>query len=383
MELPYHFGSPVESSYFCDRTEELRILVARMRGGIHVLVLSPRRYGKTSLIRRGMENVRRSGGHCAYVNLLLVTNEAELATAISQGIADCVLRPVRRAKRSLESMLRGLRVSPRVSVAPDGSVTLGFDASVAASSWLQIVRDAIELLRAASPEHPSVLVLDEFQVVSRIGRRGVGGAFKVLADEATKTSIVFAGSHLATMEKLTKGAGAPLHGMGETLVLDVIPEDPMATYLQRRARSHGKHLDKTTARHVYRAADKIPNYVQQLAMAAFEASGASSSITDGHLLSGLETLVERNASSYAQQFEDLGGSPAQQRVLKQLARQPTESVYAKGFLDAVGVANANAVTTALRALDARELVSRRGRVWDIADPFLRRWLLGELDRRGP
>jgi hypothetical protein len=49
-------------------------------------------------------------------------------------------------------------------------------------------------------------------------------------------------------------------------------------------------------------------------------------------------------------------------------------VYAKAFLDAVQVANANAVTTALRVLDNRELVARRDRSWHVADPFLRRWL---------
>jgi hypothetical protein len=61
--------------------------------------------------------------------------------------------------------------------------------------------------------------------------------------------------------------------------------------------------------------------------------------------------------------------------LKALAVRPTSAVYARPFLEAVGGVNANAVTTALRSLDGRELVSRKARVWDVADPFLRRWLL--------
>ena len=59
--------------------------------------------------------------------------------------------------------------------------------------------------------------------------------------------------------------------------------------------------------------------------------------------------------------------------MKRLARRPTASVYARSSLDPVGVAKGNAVTTALRALDGRKLVVRRGRVWGVADPFLRRW----------
>jgi hypothetical protein len=372
---PYRFGAPVEPPWFCDREGELDLLTARMREAIHVFVLSPRRYGKTSLIRRAVDLVRNDGGRCAYANLLLATSEVELASLILEAVARGVLGPARRARQSLETVLRQLRVTPRVTVAPDGSITLGLDAASVGLSWLDVVHDALAILRHAAERRPAVLVLDEFQVVAAIGRKGVGGAFKALADEANDLSIVFSGSHLAVMEQLTKGEGAPLHGMGERLVLDVVPEEPMVGYLQRRARAAGKRLDKVTGRLIYRSADAVPNYVQQLALAAFEAAGSAAVITQDNVAEGFDTVVEREASTFAQQFEELGGAPAQQRILKVLARQPTSAVYAKAFLDAVGVANANAVTTALRVLDGKELVARKGRVWDLADPFLRRWLV--------
>lgn len=372
---PYRFGAPVEPPWFCDREQELGVLAGRMAGGIHVFVLSPRRYGKTSLIKRAMATVESHGGRCAYANLLLATDEVEVAATILQAVVRGVLGPVGRARHSLESILRQFRVAPTVTVALDGSVSVGLDASVVGGSWLDVVRDAMDVLHRVAERRPAVLVLDEFQVVAGIGRTGVGGAFKALADEATGMGIVFSGSHLAVMEGLTKGSGAPLHGMGEELVLDVVPEDPMVAYLQRRARSGGKRLSRATGRLVYRSADTVPNYVQQLALAAFEAAGSGETIGEDHVMQGLDVAVDRQAGSFAQAFEGLAGAPAQQRILKQLARRPTASVYARSFLDAVGVANANAVTTALRALDARELVVRKGRVWDVADPFLRRWLV--------
>lgn len=371
---PYRFGAPVEPPWFCDREDELAVLSSRMAAGIHVFVLSPRRYGKTSLIRRGIEMVEREGGRCAYANLLLATNEAELAAMILQAVVRGVLGPAGRARHSLENVLSQLRVSPKVSVTADGAVSIALDPVVVGTSWLDVIDDALAVLRRTGSRRPAVLVLDEFQVVAGLGRTGVGGAFKAIADNARDVSIVFAGSHLSVMEQLTKGRGAPLHGMGERLVLDVVPEGPMVAYLQRRAKSVGKRLDKAAARLIYESADRVPNSVQQLALAAFEASRADAAITAEHVVDGFETVVDRSAFIYAQQFEDLGGAPSQQRILKVLARQAVESVYAKSFLDAVGVANANAVTTALHVLDSRELVVRRGRAWDVADPFLRRWL---------
>lgn len=375
LSPPYRFGAPVAPPWFCDRETELEVLTARIRDAIHVFVLSPRRYGKTSLVRRAVEVVEADGGSGAYANLLLATNEVELATTILQAAVRGALGPAGRARHSLESVLRQLRVTPKVTMAPDGSVSLGLDAAVVGSSWLDVVHDALDILRRTAERRPTALVLDEFQVVAGMGRTGVGGAFKALADEATDLSIVFAGSHLAVMERLTKGSGAPLHGMGERLVLDVVAEEPMVAYLERRARAAGKQLDEATGRLVYRSADAVPNYVQQLALASFEAAGSSDTITADDVAEGFDRVVERQASTYAQQFDDLGRAPAQQRILKALARQATSSVYAKTFLDTVAVANANAVTTALRVLDGKELVVRRGREWAVADPFLRRWLV--------
>ncbi len=378
MELPpYRFGAPVDPPWFCDRQRELGVVVDRMEAGIHVFVLSPRRYGKTSLIRRASERVASAGGRTAYANLLLATNEAEVATVILQAVLRGVLGPAGRARHSLESLLRRLRVHPSVSIGLDGAVSVSLDPSLAAGRWIDVVADAVAVLHQAAGHRPAALVLDEFQVVSTIGRTGLGGAFKALADGAEGVSLVFAGSHLAVMEQLTKGAGAPLHGMGERLVLDVVPEEPMVAYLQRRARTAGKRMGRSTAGLVYRLADAVPNYVQQLALAGLEAAGADVEIAGGHVELGLRTIVERQASTFAQQFEALASAPAQQRTLKELARRPTASVYAKAFLDAVGVANANAVTTALHALDGREMVVRKDRVWDVADPFLRRWLVQE------
>ncbi|MDA8274071.1 MAG: hypothetical protein M0029_01680 [Actinomycetota bacterium] len=371
--VPYRFGAPVDRPWFCDREAELDVLCNRMRAGIHLIVLSPRRYGKTSLLLRAADTLERDGVHSAYANLLLATTEVELASIILQAVVRSVLGPVARRRHSLEDALRHLRITPKVSIGADGAVSLGLDPATVGTSWIDVITDAIALLERASERRSAVLIFDEFQVVAGIGRRGAGGVFKALADAARRTSLVFSGSHLAIMEQLTKGSGAPLHGMGERVVLDVVPEDPMVGYLQRRARSAGKTLTKKVAQEIYAQADTVPNYVQQLAQAALEAADAVT-ITATHVAAGFDAIVERQSAIYAQQYEDLGGAPAQQRILRTLAHTPTASVYAKGFLDAVQVANANAVTTALRVLDNRELVVRRGRTWHVADPFLRRWL---------
>ena len=372
---PYRFGPPVEAPFFCDREDELKLIVNRMRSGIHVFLLSPRRYGKSSLLNQAGDLVQKEGGRCASVNLLFCTTEADLASTILSAVVHSILSRPSRAKHSLEDMLRRIRIAPQVSFDSDGKPSVTFATTHTTQDWVGVLRDTIAILEGTAPKGAAVLILDEFQVVANIGPKGVGGVFKALADEAKHTSIVFSGSHLSVMENLTSKKGAPLYGMGERLILDVVPEDPMTKYLVRRARSSGKKLSTANAKLIYHEADRIPNYVQQLALAAFESAGDE--ITAEAVAFGAEDIVDRQVSDFAERFEQL--APSQQRILRTLAESPTSSVYAKAFLDVIGVANANTVRKALTVLTNRELVRQTGRVWSVSDPFLRRWLRRPLD----
>jgi len=368
---PFRFGAPVEPPWFCDREQELAALTARMADGIHVVLLSPRRYGKTSLLHRASARLRAQGGCAGYANLLFCTTEADVATVVLSAVLSGVVGGRRRAGHALEEVARRLRVSPTFSVAQDGRVTVGFEGTVASRSWMTVLEDALGLLERTAAKRPAALVLDEFQVVARIGQ-GMGGAFKAVADQVSHASLVFSGSHLSVMEAMTKGSGAPLHGMGERIVLDVVPEPAMTGYLQRRSRRAGKEMTRAVAERVYVLADGVPNYVQQLAYAAYEVAGSADVVTGSDVEAGADLVVERQTGDFAERYERLASS--QRRILGVLAAEPTTHVYAEAFLTQVGVANANAVTTALRVLEDRELVSRRAGQWQVADPFLRRWL---------
>jgi uncharacterized protein len=372
---PFRYGAPVEAESFCDRVAELDALTARMRSGIHAFVLSPRRYGKTSLLLETLRRFRKGGGRGGYANLLLCTTEAETASVVLTSVVREVLRPVGRTRQTIEDVLGHLRVAPQIEMGPDGKVSLTLLPASCTGRWHEVLEDAIGLLERTGERRPAALVLDEFQQVAEIGPKGLGGAFKALADQARHTSLVFSGSRLSVMERLTRGRGAPLLGMGETFSIEVVPENEMSAHLVSRAKRGGKRLTRADARVLYRRAEGIPNDVQWLAHAAFEAAGDI--IDDEAIEAGLSSIVGRQAGFFAERYESL--APSQQRIVRELARSPREKVYAKAFLDAVMVANANAVTTALRALSEQELVSRDGRQWHLTSPFFRAWLLSHLE----
>ena len=368
---PFHYGSPAGPDHFCDRDEVLDDVVSRMLGRAHVVLLSPRRYGKTSLLLRAIELARRRGGASGYVSLIRCSSKREVAEAVASGILNGPLSRLTRGRENLRLLLAELRITPVLGVDPSGAFTLSFTGSPASTNWYDVLADALRLLARRSAERHTSLVLDEFQRVVEIDA-GLGGVFKSIADELRETSLVFAGSKPHLMRRLAEGPGAPLLGMGERITLGAVPEEDMVRYLVSRAGGGGKPMTAATARVLFSAVDGIPNDVQRLAFEAYLVAGDH--IDEETVSTAMQRIVSHQATDYAELYERL--APTQQRVLRELAREPTGSVYAVAFLEAADVSNANAVRAALEVLEGRELVRREEGIWIVSNAFFRAWLAG-------
>ena len=366
---PFHYGSPAGAEHFCDREAVLEDVVERMLTANNVILLSPRRYGKTSLLLRAIDEVRRRGGASGYVSLIRCSSRREVAEAVASGILNGPLSRLTRGRENLRELLADLPVTPVLGIDASGSFTLTFTGAAVTTDWHRVLADALRLLARRSEKRSTSLVLDEFQRVVEIDE-ALGGVFKAVADELRSTSLVFAGSKLHLMRRLAAGPGAPLLGMGERISLDVVPEPEMAAYLVARARGAGRPMTDSAAHLIYAAVDGIPNDVQRLAFEAFLVAGDT--IDDETVAVAMERVVSHQATDFAELYERL--SPTQQRVLRALAREPASAVYSAAFLESVDASNANAVRAALEVLERRELVRRDGGGWVVSNAFLRAWL---------
>jgi hypothetical protein len=365
---PYHYGTPVTGEQFAGRERELAALVSRMRGGINVVLVSPRRYGKTSLITRAAEVVEGSGAAVVQVNVLrcrdLPTFAAHLMTQVYR------VRGGRwhRLRQAVPEFVRRFRVRPSVTFDGDRP-TFSFAATLSTADADTVVADVYALLEELSGSKPAVLVLDEFQAVLDLGSH-LPALFKALADAHPGVCLVLAGSKKHLMEGLVVAADAPLYGMAEHLALDVLPTDVMVDFLVRRAAAAGKRLASESAALVVELAGPVPNDIQHLAYEVFDVAGRTVTPADVH--EGLRCAVEHEAGLHADRFEAL--SPGQRRVVAELALAPTDAPLAASFVRAVRLANPSSVRKALDALVADELVVVRAGRYGVANPFFAAWL---------
>lgn len=368
---PFHYGTPVEGDQFTGRQQELSALVSRMANGINVVLLAPRRHGKTSLLLRAAAELARSNPAPAIVraNVLRARDLAALAGQLTTAVYQLRGGRWHRSRQALPEFLRRLRVRPTVTVNDHGRPVFAFEAGLAGPDADTVLADVYGLLAEQAASRPAVLILDEFQAIVDHGAH-LPNLFKALADKHPAVCLVMAGSKRHLMERLVSAEGAPLYGMAQKLALGPIPEHVMARFLCNRAVAGGKLMTEPTAGLTVGLAGPVPNDIQRLAYEAFEV--ADQMIDDGAVNAGLAQAVAHETATYAEMFASR--APGQRRVLAALAAGISHPLFSAAFAKSVGLAGANSVKKAIDSLDADELIANRDGRWQVADPFLAAWL---------
>jgi uncharacterized protein len=371
MANPFQFGRAVEGDQFTDREEPLRIVTTCMREGQNAILVSPRRYGKTSLLKTAVRSVNDVGGHAAMVDLMLCSDRRAVADEVRKA-----LLPL--SKGWLGKRLEKWRelVSTRI---PHLAITLehgGYETTFRPVArdydWGDAIAATIKLMaELGTRDAPVALVIDEFQKIVSIDA-GLAGVFKGIVDQTKGMSLVFSGSRRHLMHDLFTGDGAPLKGTGMVLALDLIARDDMVLFLAQRAAGAGKLMSAPVAESLFDAAHGVPNTVQLFAFWAFQEAGRR--VDAASLARGIRLAVDAVAPELEVTFSEL--SSVQQRIVLTLAREgavahPFETASLADF----GVTQPGTVSKALKRLENSEIAWSTPRGWQLVNAAFEQWLL--------
>src|SRR5438093_3014369 len=237
---PFRFGAVATGEHFTDRKPEIAELVRDLRSGQSVLVISPRRYGKTSLITAVLERVRKQHVLVAYVDLLRTTTKErfanQLAAALYSGLTPTVERAVHRAGELFQS----LPLRPKITLNQDGTPSFEFTGAPGTTDIDETIDRLLELPQhvASRRKRQAVLVLDEFQEIVALDRElpaRMRATFQFQADVAH----VFLGSRQHLLRQVFTDSNSPLYNSAKIFPLGPIPRDAFSRFLADRFASTG------------------------------------------------------------------------------------------------------------------------------------------------
>jgi len=376
MENPFVYGEVVPAAAFVDREDELTRLSADLLAGQKVFLISPRRYGKSSLIGRALAKAENAG--CLTVSVTVSAYSSYLA--FLEGYARAVVAAETKWSRAvtwLREQLGPTRPEVRLEAERDGSsgIAVSFPAVRTMKDVARLAPEVFTLpARLADARRRRVVVaLDEFQAIGGFNGGSVEEALRAAVQHQRQVGYVFAGSEPTLMEAML-GPKRPFYKAGPVLRLQKIPPDQFAAFIDLKFRKAGMRPEAGFGQAVLDLAGHLPYDVQRLAHEAWDdaRAGAVRRVGLDHLHSTLRRLLAEHAVFFETSWQRL--TLAQRAVLRALVLEDGEGLLSTDVRTRHRLGGASSVQASLSALQREDVIARDGERWVVVDSLMREWI---------
>ena len=351
MENPFKFGTIVEAEYFTDRVAEVAFISQFVTSANHLVLISPRRFGKSSVVTKA---VKQTGRKYISLNLQRVMTASDMAAKLLRKFFK--VHPLARIRH----LMTHFRVIPTVSSNPvSGAMEVSFQPGVDEAVLLE---DVLTLLDHASTEKDRlIVVLDEFQEIRDIAPK-LDRQLRAIMQEQKNINYILLGSQESMMTDIFENKKSPFYHFGELMRLGKLPRGDFHEYLSKGLR--GVFADKSSE-----IADRIldytgchPYYSQQLAAHVWQL-GVLQPDTQDAVQVAIDHIVKTHGLDYERLWMSVNRT--NRWILKQLATG--------GELQ-TGEHRTSTVYSALKRLQKDGYVIYSDR-YEIEDPFYRQWIV--------
>jgi len=376
MQNPFVYGEVVPGEAFVDRETELDRLVEDLAGGQKVFLISPRRYGKSSLIRQALTALSRRGALTVEVTVSAYSSYVSFLEGYARALAAVETR-WQRGRDWLMAAITSTRPEIRLEQADTGPGRFAV-AFPLVRTERDITRLANELFslpgRVATERKRTVVVaLDEFQAIENFNGGSVEHALRAAAQHQRNVGYVFAGSEPSLMEKMI-GPRRPFYKAGPVMRLEKIPAGVFAEFIEARFVRSGIRLEAGLGDAIVELAGNLPYDVQRLAHETWDdvraAGSRRASLDDLHATLG--RLLAEQETMFEAVWQRL--TLAQRAVLRASVMQGGRELLSADSRARYLLGGPSSIQASLAALVKQDLVLREGNRHVVIDSLLREWV---------
>jgi len=356
--------------YFCDREKETNTLIQLLKSGHNVALISPRRMGKTDLIRHIFNQKEVKEEYTTFlVDIYGTTNQCEMAACFAKAIVE---ESKNKGKRFFEEMLDIIKsIRPHVSF--DYAGNLNWGVNFADKIKNKIDMDEIFAFLDSSKQR-SIVAIDEFQQIRSFGNEAdkTEAYLRTLIQKTSNANFIYSGSRRHMMGQMFTSAAKPFFQAATIFDLSPIPEDAYCNFAMEKFSLYGgRSLDEEAARKTYRIMEGITANMQILLNYLYIRTLPGKACHLEDVEKGLREYVMMAAYSYEELYNML--PPVQRKVFSAIATEGrATNVSGDDFLSRYGF-TASSVASALRGLLSGDIVSREKDTYMISDLFFRFW----------
>jgi hypothetical protein len=373
---PFVYGEVVTAAAFADREEERARLGRDLAEGQKVFLISPRRYGKSSLIRGVMKALAAKRILTVEVTVAASSSYVAFLEAYARALLSADT-PAGALRRWAGELLKAVRPELRFEAQPSGGpqFSIGFPAVRSARDTSRLAAEVFALPAriAAARGQRMAIALDEFQTIAAFDGGSVEHALRAAVQEQRSVGYVFAGSEPSLMERMLTPR-RPFYKAGPVVRLGKIDEAVFADFIDARFTATGIRPQDGLGGAIVELAENVPYDVQRLAHETWDdvkaAGRKSAGLEDLHLTLG--RLLDEQHTIFEEAWQRL--TLAQRAVLRAIVLESGRELLSAGVRQRHRLPGASSVQSALAALVRQDIVMKDQGRYLVNDSLYREWM---------
>lgn len=367
---PFLFGQTVENTCFFDRRDEQALLKSSFEAGQNTILIAPRRYGKSSLIRKVIKDLKPRTFFCAYVDLFRANTLQKFNDILSQALAQATHTPLKQFGRFIKEWAP--RLTPRVIIRGDELPEVDFEFARPSEKGQAVLGDLLGILPKMVKRggKKGVIVFDEFQEILQFGDVSLLKEIRAIIQNHQDIAYCFAGSKQHLISEIFINAESPFFQFGKLITLDKLPRDDFFSFIvDNLKRFHIKNVQDLAGR-ILDFTSCHPYYTQMFCSYLWDIAQQGRQPT---FESAMEVILKNQSYAYVAFWDRF--TARQRNVLIALTHDPSASLHTADAILHWDLGSSATVTKVIRSLHKDGFIETgEGGRDQIADPFFARWL---------
>ena len=370
MDNPFVTKGYAGSEYFCDRVKETQQIVELLKNGNNIALISPRRVGKTDLIRHCFQQSELKDNYYTFhIDIYATSSLRDFVNVFGKTILD-ELRPKGKAVwEGFLSVLRSLRseITYDINNFPTWSLGLGDIENPAIT-----LDEIFEYLNNA--DKPCVVAIDEFQqIVNYSDTSNMEATLRTYIQKCPNATFVFAGSKRHLMGEIFTSPSRPFYQSVMLMNLHPISVEKYVEFAQYQFKKNGKSIEEDAVKRVYERFDAITSCMQRVLNVLFLKTHLGQYCNIEMVDAAVEYILDLFSETYSDLLERI---PEKQReVIIAIAREnKAKNITSKTFIKKHHLQTVSVITAAVRGLLDKDLVTADKGEYTVYDPFFAMWI---------
>ncbi len=373
---PFVYGEIVTAGAFANREDERARLGRDLAAGQKVFLISPRRYGKSSLVRDVMRGLARQGVLTVEVTVAASSSYIGFLESYAQALV-AADTPASRLRRWAGELLGAIKPELRLEADPTGRAgfALAFPTARTARDAARVAAEVFALPAriAAARKQRMAVALDEFQAIAAFDSGTVEHALRAAVQEQRQVGYVFSGSEPSLMERML-GPRRPFYKAGPVVRLQKIDAQEFASFIDTRFQGSGIKPEPGLGEAIVDLAANVPYDVQRLAHETWDDVRAAGrkSVTVDDLHATLLRLLGEQQTVFEESWQRL--TLPQRAVLRALVIEEGRELMSADVRARHRQPGTTTVQAALAALLRQDIVTKDDGRYIAVDSLYREWV---------